>query len=289
MKLSLKTSIVPTGVLALALVAGSATPALADFDFPDFTSIAGLTLNGAAVQSSPTLSITPPVRASAGSFWKSEAQTVANGFDSTFTFRIRNIAGSGSDGFAFLIQNSAAGTGAIGGTGGALGYATNEVFSSLPGNSGIENSLAIEFDGWDNTGDWGDFNSGQHISVQTNGLLDNRPSSGFSLGHYLAPTDWADGTVHTGRITYAPGTMDIYLDNLTTPVLTVSVNLATLLNLSGGDSAFVGFTAGTGALQDVERHEINSWQFGSTIIPTPGTMSLMVAGGLLIGRRRRRH
>lgn len=288
MKLSLKTSIVPSGVLALALVAGSATPALADFDYTNFTSTTGLTLNGAAVQTSPTISITPPVRASAGSFWKSEAQSVSNGFDSTFTFRVRDIAGGGSDGFAFVIHNAAAGTGALGGGGGALGYATNEVFSSLPGTTGIDNSLAIEFDGWDNTGDWSDFSSGKHISVQTNGLLPNRPSAGFSLGHFIAPTDWADGGVHTGRVTYAPGTMDIYLDNLTTPVLTVSVNLGTLLSLDKGGQAFVGFTAGTGALQDVERHEINSWQFGSTIIPTPGTMSLMVAGGLLIGRRRRR-
>jgi hypothetical protein len=287
MKLSLKTTIVPGGVLALALVAGSATPALADFDYPNFTSTAGLTLNGAAVGSSPTISITPPVRASAGSLFKSERQTVSNGFDSTFTFRIRDIAGIGADGFAFLIQNSAAGNAALGGAGGALGYATNEVFSSLPGMTGIENSLAIEFDGWNNNGDWNDFNSAQHVSVQTNGTLDNRPSAGFSLGHYLAPTDWADGTVHTARISYAPGTMDIYLDNLTTPIMTVSVNLATLLNLDSGQ-AFVGFTAGTGAAINVERHEINSWQFGSTIVPTPAATSLLATGGLLIARRRRR-
>jgi hypothetical protein len=288
MKLSLKTKIVPGGVLALAMLAGGATPALADFDYPNFTSVSGLSFNGAAVQTLSTVSITPPVRASAGSMWKSERQTISNGFDSTFTFRVRDIANLGADGFAFVIHNAVAGTGAIGGAGGALGYATNEVFSSLPGMTGIENSLAIEFDNWDNLGDWGDFNNGQHVSVQTNGLLDNRPSSPFSLGHYNAASDWADGIVHTARISYAPGTMDIYLDNLTTPILTVSVNLGTLLNLDNGQ-AFVGFTAGTGAGINVERHEITSWQFGSTIVPTPAAASLLATGGLMLaGRRRRR-
>jgi hypothetical protein len=69
--------------------------------------------------------------------------------------------------------------------------------------------------------------------------------------------------------------------------MTVSVNLATLLNLDSGQ-AFVGFTAGTGAAINVERHEINSWQFGSTIVPTPAATSLLATGGLLIARRRRR-
>jgi hypothetical protein len=287
MNLSLKTRIVPGGVLALAVVAGCPTSASADFNYPNFNSIAGLTLNGAAVQTAPTLAITPPVRASAGSFWRSDRQAVSDGFDTVFTFRIRDIAGRGSDGFAFVVQNSAAGNAALGGTGGSLGYATNEVFSSLPGQQGIENSLAIEFDTWDNTGDWSDFASNKHISVQTNGVNDNRPSAGFSLGNYIVPTDFADSTVHTVRITYAPGTMDIYLDNLSTPVLSVSVNLSTLLNLNSGE-AFVGFTAGTGAQADVERHEINSWEFGSTIVPTPATASLLATGSLLLARRRRR-
>jgi len=287
MNLSLKTRIVPGGVLALALVAGSASPVLADFNYPDFSSIAGLSLNGASVQTTPTLAITPPVRASAGSFWRSDRQGIVNGFDTTFTFRVRDISGRGSDGFAFVVQNSAAGSAALGGRGGALGYATNEVFFASPGQQGIENCLAVEFDTYDNSGDWTDFTNGSHISVQTNGTADNRPSEGFSLGRYLTPSAFADSNVHTARIAYTPGSMDIYLDNLTVPVLSVAVNLGSLLNLSSGQS-FVGFTAGTGAQVDVERHEINSWEFGSTIVPTPAAASLLATGGLLIGRRRRR-
>lgn len=287
MKLSLKT-IVPSGMLGLALVAGSATSARADFAYPNFNSIAGLSLNGAAIQSAPTLSVTPPVRASAGSFWRSDRQTISDGFESTFTFRTRDVAGLGADGFAFVIHNAVAGASAIGGGGGAMGYATNEVFADQPGNTGIENSLAIEFDMWDNTGGWDDFGSSNNISVQTNGVLANRPSAAFSRGQVTPGTNLSDNAVHTVRLSYAPGILDIYLDNLVTPVLTVNVNIASTLALQGGTDAFVGFTAGTGALANVQRHEILSWEFGSTVVPTPAAASLIATGGLLLGRRRRR-
>lgn len=289
MKLSRKTRIVPGGVMALAFAAGGlggAAPALADFNYPNFNSIAGLTLNGAAIQSAPSVSITPPVRASAGSFWRSDRQTIASGFETTFTFRVRDIAGRGADGFAFVIQNSAAGAGALGAPGGGMGYATNEVFPDLPGYTGISNSLAVEFDMWDNTGQWGDFSSHSHISVQTNGTADNRPSAGFSRGHFIA-SDFGDGLVHTARVSYTPGVLRVYLDNLLSPIITVSIDLSTTLSLSGGQ-AFVGFTAGTGALADAQRHEVLSWEFGSTIIPTPAAASLLATGGLLLARRRRR-
>lgn len=289
MKLSLKTRIVPGGVMALALAAGGlggAAPALADFNYPNFNSIAGLTLNGAAIQSAPTLSITPPVRASAGSFWRSDRQSIATGFDTTFTFRVRDVAGRGADGFAFVIQNSAAGTAALGAPGGGMGYATNEVYPDLPGYTGIFNSVAIEFDMWDNTGQWGDFSSGSHISVQTNGTGDNRPSAAFSRGHFNA-SDFGDGLTHAARVSYTPGVLQVYIDNLSSPVITIGIDLSTTLNLSSGQ-AFVGFTGGTGALADAQRHEVLSWEFGSTIVPAPAAASLLATGGLLLARRRRR-
>ena len=127
-----------------------------------------------------------------------------------------------------------------------MGYATNEVFSTLPGNTGIENSLAIEFDMWDNTGGWDDFNSSKNISVQTNGTQANRPSAAFSRGQVSPLADFGDGAVHTVRLSYAPGILDIYLDNLVTPILTVNVDLATTLALHNGSDAFVGFTAPLG-------------------------------------------
>ena len=71
----------------------------------------------------------------------------------------------------------------------------------------------------------------------------------------------SDGNVHTVILQYDPGTLSIFVDNPGTPVLTVPLQLATLLSLNG-QTAYVGFTGGTGAL--TENNDILSWTF------TPG-------------------
>ena len=47
---------------------------------------------------------------------------------------------------------------------------------------------------------------------------------------------------HVARIRYVPGSLTVFLDNLTDPVLTVPVELSSALDLDGG-RAWVGFTA----------------------------------------------
>lgn len=284
MKLSLKNGNVKTGLLGLVLLAGAAGPAAADFNYANFSSVAGLSFNGAAVQSGSTVSITPPVRASAGSMWHSTPQTVDQGFVTNFTFRIRDINNLGSDGFAFVIHNSVAGTSAIGGSGGALGYSTNLAF---PAQVGIDNLVAIEFDAWDNSGDWQDFGSAHHVSIQSNGTGVASPSGATSLGHVNLASDFADSSIHTARVVYASGVLAIFLDDLNNPILTQSVNLSTQIALASG-TAYVGFTAGTGAQINAERHEVLSWDFQSTNVPAPAAGSLAAIGGVLLGRRNRR-
>ncbi len=61
----------------------------------------------------------------AGSLWYGQKQNVANGFITTFRFGIEDgptnhVPG---DGFALVIQDSAAGSAALGGGGSDLGYA----------------------------------------------------------------------------------------------------------------------------------------------------------------------
>ncbi|MFN7021871.1 MAG: L-type lectin-domain containing protein, partial [Phycisphaerales bacterium] len=255
MKLSHKIGFSRGVIAALAVTAGTAVPAMADFSYADFTTAPNISFVGAAVHSAPTLSVTPPIRASAGAVWRSDAQRVVDGFVSNFTFRISDITGLGSDGLAFVIHNDSRGNAAIGGSGGAMGYATNTVF---PSQTGIANGVAIEFDTWNNQGDWEDFNSAHHVSVQTMGQLTMVPSGLASLGHAATASDFGDNAVHTVRVVYVPGTLDVYLDNLLTPLVSVPLNLGSILDLPTGD-AFVGFTAGTGAFTNVERHGILSW------------------------------
>jgi hypothetical protein len=276
---------------ALVVAAGAANAS--SFTYTDFNSVAGLTLNGTAQQTPgltgepQTVSLTLPVRQSVGTMYATDRQPVNLGFTTQFQFRIRDRVNAGSDGLTFIIQN--AGVNAMGGAGGALGYATNlAIQTDSMGNiinQGIPNSVAIAFDTWDNTGDWPTIPGGNILSVQTRGLLRNTPDSGASLGGAPIPGSFNDGAIHTVRITYVPGLMSIFYDNLVTPALSVPLNLSNTLSLTSG-SAFVGFTAATGGFTQVQRHEILNWSF-SGVIPAPGAAALLGLGGLLATRRRR--
>ena len=129
------------------------------------------------------------------------------------------------------------------------------------GYAGITNSLAVEFDTWDNN------ESGQflvrdpddnHVSVQTRGTETNAEFKAFSLG--LTPNfpELSDGQVHAVKIEYIPGTLSIYVDDLQLPVLAVKTDLETLLTLDDG-KAWVGFTAAT--WNAFENHDILNWAF----------------------------
>ena len=183
-----------------------------------------------------------------GAAWYTVKQPIENGFEISFQFQITDAAGTGggADGIAFVIQNSS--VSALGSTGGAIGYATG--FSP-----GISNSLAVEFDTFWN---WNVDPDGNHISVQTAGAAPNSVDHAYSLGMTNAIPNLKDGAVHSVKIGYMPGTLTVYLDDLTTPALTVSVNLADTLALDSG-TAWIGFTSATG--DGYEIHDIFNWSF----------------------------
>ena len=204
------------------------------FNFADFSSTTGLNLLGAAaVTGTNRLSLTPAQDVTGSAWYVADKMLVAGGFETTFRFQFTpppNI--DGLQGVAFLIQNS----GPTERRGGPPGV----------GYDGVPNSVAVEFD----TGFTADFNdpSESHISVHTNGTGPNRPHESYSLGVYNTPGFVLDDAqVHTAKVRYVPGTLSVYLDNLITPVLTVSLDLGATLQLDDG-RAWLGFTAGnTGA------------------------------------------
>jgi len=213
-----------------------------NLSYSDFSSIAGLTLNGNAGQAGNVLRLTSAGSYEAGSAWFNTPQNVAQGFTTVFQFQITPVGGA--DGFAFLIQNS--GLTALGGNGGYMGY------------DGIPNSIAVEFDTYQNG--WGDI-SNNELAVHTGGFGTNSASESYALapGPITPTVVFHDGLVHTAKIAYGNGVMSIFIDDLTNPILVVPVNISSTLNLSNG-AAYVGFTAGTGAL--VDNHDILSWSFG---------------------------
>lgn len=260
----MKPTIRQRGITALAvgvLTLGLANPAMADFNYPDFSSVADLTLNGNAAQAAWVLRVVPALQDQAGSAWYTASkQHLSDGFDTTFQFII--VSGSGGDGLAFVIQNSS--SNALGAGGGNLGY------------SGIDSSLAIEFDTF---AFFPEFQN--HISVQSRGTDFNSAEDQYSLRQVFSPINFRDGNPHTVSVRYRPGVLLVFLDNLPAPLIAMSLNLQNINGddiLDGNGDAWVGFTAGTGAATD--DHDILSWNFDETTVSLPTGACCMAKGCL---------
>jgi hypothetical protein len=233
------------GLLILMMSLAGMRPAVAQNNlFP-------LNLVKNAVRLEDRLRLTADQKLQTGAAWLPAKQSVQGGFEATFQWQILKTRRAGADGFAFVIQN--ANGLALGNGGGGIGY------------NGIPNSLAVEFDTLQNPpeefgGTLGDPND-NHVSVQTRGTLPNSANPTFSLGSTTAIPLLADGNVHTAKVAYVPGTLTIFLDDLTKPVLTVPVDLRTKLRLDEG-KAWIGFTAATGGRS--QAHDILSFSFVGT-------------------------
>jgi hypothetical protein len=223
------------------------------FTYTDFSDLAGLTLNGNSQQDGAILLVGPPVLYNIGSVYYSNQVNVAQGFSTTFTFQIRPDSDSytTADGMAFVIQNTGVN---------ALGLSTGH-----PGYAGIPDSLAVEFDTFQNF-QLADPNN-NHIGIQSCGVARNsiNHASNCNLGlQPNLPLTLADGTPHRVSINYMPGAggasgrLTVAVDNQF--ILSSAINLSTLLSLNGND-AWVGFTAGSGAA--FEFGTVKSWTFAS--------------------------
>ena len=259
-----------TLTLALLLSVSSAAAAQS-FSYPDFTDITGLTLNGTASQQGSALRVTGYTTNANGSFFYDTPVPVSPGFETTFTFQIDTLGTSGADGMAFAIHSDPRTGSALGDTGSALAYSSYP--TSAPGTA-IANSVVVELDTWLSSGDAD--SSDNEISIHTNGAGDNAHHENFSLGRVTPAIDMSDGLVHTVRIRYLPGRLDVFLDDLGTPVLGVAYDFATGgtfllgggpvggLTLINGTDAYVGFTAATGGEREV--HDTLSWEFGEATV-----------------------
>ncbi|MGI9473202.1 MAG: lectin-like domain-containing protein [Rubripirellula sp.] len=216
--------------------------------FPAFTSD-GIVFNGDASLVGDELQLTPAEKGQAGSaFFESPIAIDANtSFQSEFSF-VMDGAGPGGDGFAFLVQNTANGTNALGGAGGFLGY------------DGIgSKTVAVEFDTFANKA-WD--NSDNAITVTLNGQVANTVATvdaPFTLDNGVTYHAWVDYSATSDRLT-------IYLSNTENkPQLAV---LSTILKLDEvvGDSAYFGFSAGTGG--STRSHRVLSWDVSLAAPPT---------------------
>ena len=218
----------------------------------NFTNSTGLTLNGSASQTNGVLRLTSDQTFQSGTAFSNDRVLLgsSSSFNTHFAFRLDGQLGTnGADGITFILQNSAAGTKALGGFGGGLGYGD------------ITNSLAVKFDTYKNTADF----SNNYVAVLTGGnVAQDRvlAAAPFDLNSGNGLDVWIDYNGVTDRL-------DIYLANQAikpnSALLSYTVDLPSLV----GSQAFVGFGAGTGA--DFNNQDILNWQFSDdgVIVPPP--------------------
>ncbi|MBI2686115.1 MAG: PEP-CTERM sorting domain-containing protein [Acidobacteria bacterium] len=273
--------------LTLAVVLAG-TAAAASFTFADFSNPSGINLVGDAALTANRLRLTPALENQVGAAWLNNRVNVQGGFVTSFQFQITdrggykpdwepNVFNDGADGLTFVIQN--AGPMALG------------LYASGIGYYGIPRSLAIEFDTWNNKPSYCEPN-GNHIAVQSLGNAENHPEhcpdadGAFlnpTLGIALPSKDMSNGAIYDVMITYQPGLLKIFFDNMALPILSVNVDLGSLFTLENGTGAFIGFTSSTGGAW--ENHDIVNWSY--TNVPEPGTFFMAGAALLFVLCRRR--
>jgi hypothetical protein len=149
---------------ASAVTAGRESSFTTLFTYPNFASTAGLTLNGSAAQVGSILQVGPPAGSSIGAAWYNNPVSVTSGFTTTFQMQIIPDSSSytTADGMGFVIQGDGPNT---------LGASTGQ-----PGYNGIKDSIAVEFDTFQNFS-LADPNN-NHVAIQSCGTGVNSMNHG---------------------------------------------------------------------------------------------------------------
>ncbi|MDT3739800.1 MAG: SBBP repeat-containing protein [Candidatus Kapabacteria bacterium] len=211
---------------------------------------------GSAERTEDYLKLTNAEIFDTGAIWLRKKFSFKKDFVTTFEFRVTGGSNGivkessipGADGFAFVIQNHDYPY--LGQKGGDMGY------------TGIPNSLAVEYDMFQNPYDL----NGNHIAVQSMGSepnIANHLITKSMLGRNDNIPIIQQNTIYYSKIEYSweSKTLSIYLGTdsvLQSPVLSVNnFDMTTFLNLEDNEYAYIGFTSGTG--NAYQEHQIINW------------------------------
>jgi hypothetical protein len=217
-----------------------------------FSSTAGLTLNGSTVATNDTrLQLTNGGLNQAGTvFWSAPINIQA--FTTEFEFQLSSAQ---ANGFTFCIQN--AGATALGGNSAGLGY------------QGIPTSVAVKFNFYDYQNE-----GGNSTGVYTNGEAPVLPTvditpSGIQLN---------SGDSIQAQIAYDGTTLVLNLLDLVTQARFTMSQAINIPQVVGGNTAYVGFTGGTGGLTASQK--ILTWTYSVQSAPAPNPTFAMASSAL---------
>lgn len=237
--------------LALSALTLAAVNQATAITYTDFSSVAGLTLNGNTAQSGNVLRLTPASIDQSGSAFSTTTVALNNlsSFSTRFQFRITASGGIGdddgigADGIVFVVQTVA---NTAGGAGGGIGY------------DGLSPSVGVEFDTYNNgTQDGG---NGNHVGIDLNGNMSSDARQAIS-------PRFNDANIWTAWVDYNGNSTALEVRLNQTGVRPLAANLAYNVDLASvlGTDAFVGFSAGTGG--GWGNQDILNWDFESDYNP----------------------
>ncbi len=205
----------------------------------------GLTANGIDVNGNVTfvgthMRLTDGGTGELSSAWFATPVNVQN-FTQDFSFQLTNATG---DGFTFVIQNS--GGAAIGPPGAGLGYGA----VSPGGKAGIPTSVAVKFDLYNNFGEGID-----STGLYTDGASPTIPAIDMTSSRVSLHS----GDIMNVHMTYNGATLSMTItDTVTNAVFTKSWPID-IPGTVGAPTAYVGFTASSGAATAVQ--DILDWTY----------------------------
>jgi hypothetical protein len=210
-----------------------------------FSMLGCMQINGSTDLDDSRLQLTNGGTFEAGSAFCTTPVNITN-FTTDFTFQLSDAQ---ADGITFTIQNSAAGASALGPDGGGLGYGPD----TPGGTPGISNSVAVKYDLYNNAGE-GDDSTG----LYTNGASPTVPATDMTSSGVILNS----GDTMTVHITYDGTTLAM---TITDSSLNKTFRTSWPINIPqtiGGNTAFVGFTGGTGGLTASQK--IETWTYAYT-------------------------